>query len=129
MPGRAETRRRSRRQVRAEPMTSPRNAKATAESATDQLHAHYSECRALGHDWQHVGTPERMETAPAGGVYAWFSRCRHCGTERTKWFTRSGMSAGGRYRYADGYQSRGEGKLDRGDWGKLFIRSHLGVAS
>jgi hypothetical protein len=124
----AGTRRRTRRGApRQSVMPSPRRASQPADRASEELHAHYSECRALGHDWQHIGTPEHAGGAPAQGVYAFASRCRHCSTERVKWFTRSGLSAGGRYRYADGYQSRGEGKLERGDWGKLFIRSHLGT--
>jgi hypothetical protein len=56
------------------------------------------------------------------------SACRNCGTERTKWYSRQGRSAGSEYRYSDHYQQRGEGALDRDDWGKLFIRSVLGGA-
>lgn len=118
------TRKRTRRTARP----NPRAVKRTAVDATEQIHAHFSECRALGHDWHHIGTPDNAGYAPTNGVYAWASRCRHCGTERVKWLTASGMAAGSRYRYPDEYQSRGEGKLERSDWGKLFIRSHLGGA-
>ena len=119
-------RRRARKNARQTRMPSPRAKKQAATNAAEQLHAHYSECRALGHDWQHIGAPDNSDGGPALGQYAYASRCRHCGTERTKWFNGRGLSAGSRYRYPDEYQSRGEGKLDRSDWGTLFIRTHLG---
>ena len=71
-----------------------------------------------------------MKAAPRFyNCYPFASTCRNCGTERTKWYTASGRSAGTEYRYADSYSRKGEDKLDRDDWGKLFIRSMLGGAA
>lgn len=94
-----------------------------------ELFEHYAICRAEGHEWKHLGLGNNLRAAPRfGDCYPFVSRCQNCGTERTKWFTRSGHSAGTEYRYSEHYQQHGEGKLERDDWGKLFIRSHLGTA-
>lgn len=95
-----------------------------------ELFEHYSECRALGHDWEHLANRvDPFTTPPPTAAYGIVSACRACGTRRIKWLTRSGIiAAPSTYRYSEHYQQRGEGKLDRGDWGRLFIRSHLGGA-
>ena len=94
-----------------------------------ELYEHYSVCRAEGHEWQHLGLTNGLRAAPRFyNCYPFASRCRNCGTERTKWFTSTGRGAGVEYRYAEHYQQRGDDALDRDGWGKLFIRSHLGAA-
>lgn len=65
-------------------------------------------CHADGHQWQHqgrVGAPEY--SAPFGfeESVGRLSVCASCGSERVRWYTRSG-NATNRYRYADGYSHK-----------------------
>lgn len=112
--------------------------KATKKSAALQLVANhpveYTDCRVLGHAWQHRGNPydessdgfwrslpDTLEHGSVGLV----SICAHCGTTRTKFLTRSGIIGLTRYRYPDGYQTHGE-HVSPLDWRKAFVVQRFG---
>jgi hypothetical protein len=101
-------------------------------AATDQPALHFAVCRSLGHDWHHLGAVAESDgySPPslwgrAGGV-GYRSVCRHCGTERIKWITRSGMLAPSTYRYPDGYSRHGEERLSTQAWRRTWIVTLLG---
>lgn len=102
----------------------------TREAEADAILTRYSICRAEGHEWRHLGRGDNLRAAPRFyDCIPFVSSCHNCGTERTKWFNARGRSQGLEYRYPDNYAQRGESKLDRDDWGRLFIRNVLGSAA
>ena len=110
-------------------MPSPRKRADAIKVNANGLLARYSICRAEGHEWRHLGRGDNLRAAPRFHACTPFvSSCQNCGTERTKWFNSRGRSQGTEYRYSENYAQRGEDKLDRDDWGQLFIRSVLGAA-
>jgi hypothetical protein len=60
------------------------------------------------------------------GSVGYRSTCRHCGTERVKWITRTGMLAPSTYRYPDGYSRHGEARLSSQAWRRTWIVTLLG---
>lgn len=124
------TRRTARRPDLGLKVSNPRALNKVTRGENAGIYERYAICRAEGHEWRHHGRSDGLRAAPRfADCYPFNSSCSNCGTERTKWFTRSGRSAGTEYRYADDYAQRGDDKLDRDDWGKLFIRSVLGSAA
>lgn len=65
----------------------------------------YVECHGDGHQWHHggfVGAPDWSPPFGLVGAIARHSVCTNCGTERARWYTRSGEVLN-RYRHPDGY--------------------------
>jgi hypothetical protein len=82
----------------------------------------FAACRALGHEWRHMG-----QVADSGyhGAIGYQSNCSHCGTVRTKWVTRSGELFSPRYQYPDGYSRHGEERLSTKAWRREWVVSLL----
>lgn len=62
-------------------------------------------CHSEGHQWRHqglIGAPDWMPPFGMMGAIARHSLCTSCGTERARWYTRSG-EATNRYRAPEGY--------------------------
>lgn len=79
-------------------------------------------CHADGHQWRHggvVGAPDWRPPFGMAGAIGKHSTCTSCGTERARWYTRSGevMTT---YRYPDGYLHKRQNPDDvaptRLDW-------------
>lgn len=110
---------------------SPRNGKGTTvkgKPATDTNAQRYAPCRALGHEWHHVGRAD-VSDAPAGanGSVGWVSTCSHCGMRRVRWFTRSGMIGHApTYTPPEGYTRRGDEVLSLQEWRTTWLKA-LGV--
>lgn len=85
----------------------------------EELRTTFLYCRELGHNWKpwratlHAGTYERV------------LRCTRCRTERVQELTASGHLLSNHYRYADGYQSKGLGRLVGDDRDALRMTSLL----
>ena len=65
----------------------------------------FLECHAEGHQWRHegiVGAPHWTPPFGMQGAIARHSICTSCGTERARWYVRSGESQL-RYRHPEGY--------------------------
>jgi hypothetical protein len=65
----------------------------------------FLECHSDGRQWRHagiVGAPEWMPPHGMHGAIARRSVCTSCGTERARWYTRSG-EVENRYRHPEGY--------------------------
>ena len=90
------------------------------------LYERYAGCRTEGHEWRRLGRADGLDAPPRFyDCIPFASRCNHCGEERTRWLTRSGLSAGTTYRYPEHYQQHGDDKLTRQDWGALYVRTQL----
>jgi hypothetical protein len=109
-----------------------RHLEVMAQAATDERAMHYAVCRSLGHEWQHIGrvsddVDERGRSfAARGGMVGFRSVCRHCGTERVKWVTRSGVLAPTTYRYPEKYQRRGDERLTQQEWRRTWVVTLIG---
>lgn len=99
------------------------------QAATDEEARRFAACRALGHEWHHVGWADPLATPPVGAGWqarGFVSTCSHCGTTRTKWISRYGNTTDTRYDYPAGYQRTGEQKLSPAEWRRTWRVSLLG---
>lgn len=111
-----------------------RRARLRAVATLDDRVARFSECRAMGHEWSHRGTPNTEEAngyrrpiGAEGNSLAFTSTCRVCGTARVKWLGRSGSYALTRYTYPDGYARRGdEERMTLQEWRSAWVVRALG---
>jgi hypothetical protein len=70
-----------------------------------KLKSAFLECHAEGHQWRHqgmVGAPDWMPPLGMQGAIARHSVCTSCGSQRARWYTRSGEVIN-RYKPAEGY--------------------------
>lgn len=111
-------------------------AAAPTTTAATEYPMHYTQCRALGHAWQHLGRPAsdtelgfRRPIGVESGSIAFISTCAQCGTKRTKWIGRFGALFPPIYRYPDGYEhhaSEGEERVSQLDWRRAWVVNALG---
>ena len=80
----------------------------------------FQQCRAMGHSWVHQKAIEQRHSATELGL---LSVCSNCGTARTKWLARSGMSLGNSYSYPEGYSLHGDDRLPNQEWRSLYVSS------
>lgn len=122
------TRGRAREMAEATARARKRGAPLTVvpKVATDDYAKRYAECRALGHPWQHVGLADKGATWQWGSI-GYVSVCGHCGTKRTRWFTRSGAYAGRpTYERPEGYSRHGDDRLTMAEWRATWVDT-LGI--
>lgn len=63
-------------------------------------------CRDIGHNWRPFGAQYM-----ADGYYERVLRCTRCKTERWETITTRGSKNGTHYKYPDGYQHKGLGRI------------------
>jgi hypothetical protein len=66
----------------------------------------YLLCRDLGHNWRPFGAQYNPD-----GYYERVLRCTRCRTERWETLSVSGAKVGGQYKYPEGYQRKGFGRI------------------
>jgi hypothetical protein len=119
--------------TKAQPAKKQRRRLRAVDNQSDvldvpQVPMHYTECRALGHAWQHHGMANEQETGfrrpyyIEGNSLAFVSSCANCGTTRTKYIGRSGTLFPAIYRYPDGYQRKGEEeRMSNLEWRRAWV--------
>jgi hypothetical protein len=90
----------------------------------------HATCRTLGHAWVHRRKPVTEDEARAPmkayGSAGILSVCATCQAERVKWVSRSGGLMGNTYRYAEGYERRGDGRISPTAWRRVWVVSMFG---
>lgn len=107
------------------------NGGSPVQAATDELAVRFSQCRTLGHDWNHLDWASPDARRPGGimaeyNAAAFVSICRQCGTRRTKWLSRYGYRGSVVYEYPDGYARAGDERLSLNEWRRTWIVARLG---
>ena len=96
-----------------------RGLAVVAEVDDVEAAAQFASCRGLGHEWKH-----RKPAAVADGVL-FSSACAVCGTERSKWISRSGAYRNASYTYPDSYSLHGEHRLSTVQWRQVLVTTAL----
>jgi hypothetical protein len=92
----------------------------------DDRGRYFAACRALGHEWKHMG---RAAEAGRWNAVGYISNCAHCGTVRTKWVGRSGALFPTTYRYPDGYSRTGDQRLSTQAWRREWVVTVMAEAA
>lgn len=99
------------------------------QPVSPQLRFAFTECHADGHQWKHqgrVGAPDYSAPEGFGNAIGRLSVCTSCGSERVRWYTRSGDVVN-RYKYRDGYAHKRSGVDDiapsRLEWRQQLVIS------
>lgn len=99
--------------------------------SSQRLRQAYIDCHSEGHQWRHEGRIGGSDPSarPPFGAFDSVGRvsvCSSCGSERTRWYTRSG-DAVNRYNYAEGYAHKRSGPDDlaptRLEWRQQLVIS------
>jgi hypothetical protein len=107
------------------------NGGEPVQAATDEAAVRFSECRTLGHTWEHLDWASADVHRPGGQLAqynsaAFVSVCRHCGTRRTKWLSRFGYRGSVVYEYPQGYQRQADQRMSLTEWRRTWIVARLG---
>ena len=83
----------------------PDSAQRLVQPVSPHLKTSFLDCHSDGHQWRHAGIVGYPEWTPPEGMQGAIARrsvCESCGTERARWYTRSG-AVENRYRHPEGY--------------------------
>lgn len=91
------------------------------EKAVGAMDLDYIVCRDLGHPWR----KHNARWIDRDKCYEQTFVCPRCGTERSRYLSRTGAILDSHYAYAEGYEVKGIGRLTGTDRDKIRLRAVL----
>ena len=89
------------------------------QKAVAAMTLEHVQCRDFGHSWR----PFHARWIPADNLYESQLRCSRCTTIRTRFLSRTGEQLSSGYDYAEGYTTKGLGRLSGSDRNVIRLQS------